>query len=421
MKKILILLCLLFPMCSVAQDDDFIRKKATKAEKLIAEKKHEDAEKIYKELTEKYKNSGDLWTRLVQVQLMVYDDKQKYGNLFSSMKITTTTKDGKEIKDDSLSNALADLLNNFDPAGEYLENELLFSCRKACIYADNALLPSIFLRNFKVDENTNAITISDGKRYFELAEVDFSKGNYKEAITLYKKALEADPTHYKAQLYLGDCYYMLNEYQDAIREFKKAVDRKPYLLEARKYLADAYYKAGLYDKSLEACKEGYLIYPDFSMKDKLESISEAAEKKIQMHWMPRSVLPNKMESTKIADKSSEKKLQSSSKKQEAATDDWKYYQAAFETIKSECDENGIIQNSSKTKDKYLEVYSWRTMLSKSSSPEFAFAKEMNKIGFLDCYVFLSCFHYDFYEQFKHFVNNNKDQINKYFLMLQGRK
>lgn len=417
MKKILLFICLLIPFSLLAQDEDYIRKKATKAEKLITEDKLDEAEKIYLELTDKYKSIGELWTRLVQVQFMVYNDKQKYSNLFSNMKITTTTKDGKELKDDSLTNALEEMLNNMDPAAEYLENSLLLSCRKACIYSDNAMMPSIYLRNFKVDENTSAITISDGKRYFDLAEKDFSNGNYTGAITLYQKALAADPTHYKAQLYLGDCYYMLKEYQDAIREFKKAVDRKPYLLEPRKYLADAYYKAGLYEKSLEACKEGYLIYPDFSMKEKLESISDAAGKKISLHWIPRSVLPNKM----APSAKKEMKISTSEKKQEPAKDDWKYYQEAFENIKSDCDENGIILNSSKTKDKYLEVYCWRHMLSKSNSSDFAFAKEMDKVGFLDCYVFLSCFHYDFYEQFKHFVNQNQDQINRYFLLLQARK
>lgn len=416
MKKIFLILCMLSPFLILAQGKDYIAKQATKAEKLVKDEKNEEAAEIYKDLSEKYKENGDIWTRLVQVQLMVYQDKQKFSNLFSNIKVSTTSVDGKDVTNDSLSNSLTELFKNIDPAADYLENDVMYTCRMACIYTDKALMPSIYLRTFNVDEHTDAVTNKEANRYFNLAEKDFSEGNYKEAIALYKKATEADPGHYKAQLYLGDSYYMLKEYVDAIREFKKAIEKKPYLLEPRKYLADAYYYAGLYDKSFEACKEGFLIYPDFSMKDKLEGISDAAGKPISLQWIPRSVLPNKIP----AKPTGEMKLKKKAKEIAKAKDSWAFYQEALPQIQTECDENGIIKSTTLTQDKYLEVYSWHAMLKKSAATEYTFAKEMDKIGFLDCYVFLSCFHYDFYEQYKHFVSNNTDRINQYFLMLQKK-
>jgi hypothetical protein len=61
------------------------------------------------------------------------------------------------------------------------------------------------------------------------------------------------------------------------------------------------------------------------------------------------------------------------------------------------------------------------MLGKASATEFETARQMQEKGFLDCYVFINCFHNDFYQQYKHFVANNREHINKYFDYLKTLK
>jgi len=46
-----------------------------------------------------------------------------------------------------------------------------------------------------------------------------------------------------------------------------------------------------------------------------------------------------------------------------------------------------------------------------------FARAMNKIGFLDCYVLVSCFHHDLYQQFSDLADHNPQKIKDYFYIL----
>ena len=42
---------------------------------------------------------------------------------------------------------------------------------------------------------------------------------------------------------------------------------------------------------------------------------------------------------------------------------------------------------------------------------------MQKMGYLDCYVFISLFHHDLYPAFKDFVLLHPDKVEKYFYIL----
>ncbi|MCC7029051.1 MAG: hypothetical protein IT257_02015, partial [Chitinophagaceae bacterium] len=71
----------------------------------------------------------------------------------------------------------------------------------------------------------------------------------------------------------------------------------------------------------------------------------------------------------------------------------------------------------KTQERYLEVYAWEKMLTNASPKLFPFARAMEKIGYLDCYVLITLFHSDLYSQFKDFVKLNEDKIKKYYYLL----
>ncbi|MFT4755454.1 MAG: hypothetical protein ACI91R_000085 [Vicingaceae bacterium] len=97
---------------------------------------------------------------------------------------------------------------------------------------------------------------------------------------------------------------------------------------------------------------------------------------------------------------------------------WKTYQDALAKINIYCDSNGIVvKHTSLTRNKYLEVYGWEEMLRSETHKDLETAKEMQKLGYLDCYAFLTCFHDDFYQQYQHFVKNNKKRLEDTTLKL----
>jgi hypothetical protein len=65
------------------------------------------------------------------------------------------------------------------------------------------------------------------------------------------------------------------------------------------------------------------------------------------------------------------------------------------------------------------VYSWEQMLKRADSDaeenykNFGFAKEMQKAGWLDCYCFISVYHYAFHKQYEDFASKNAERIREY--------
>ena len=54
------------------------------------------------------------------------------------------------------------------------------------------------------------------------------------------------------------------------------------------------------------------------------------------------------------------------------------------------------------------------MLKNSDDTELDKVKKIYKDGWLDCYVMVTCYHYDFYDQYLDFTSENKDRISTYF-------
>ncbi len=391
-----------------AQSDE-IEKKFARADKLYQDYKDDEAEKILLELAEKYPYNPNVWNKLVGMQLNIYENKKKHEKLMSNIQITTKDPKGNVIEDDSLANELLKLLSNIKPSDNYL-NHIINTCRKACCLRRDAFHASMTIRMHKVDGKIDANVNPKAKEQFDLAEKEFQKENFNSAAKYYQKAIELDSTYYKAKLYLGDVYYATKHYNLAIEAFKKAIATRPDLVEPRKYLVDALANSDAYEKAYAAAIEGVLVYPDYSMMQKLEDAAMLSKIKCDLHWTGRDVFPNRMKEVKPGDDDPLLKP--------AENSPWKHYKQAQEKIKQHCSENGIISSNSITKQKYLEAYSWEYMLGKSSAKELEFARKMKEKGFLDCYALISCFHYDFYDQFKDLVSNNREKVMKYFEMLR---
>ena len=92
----------------------------------------------------------------------------------------------------------------------------------------------VFLSSaLSVSAQSDEKTIRKGNRYYK-------SGNYEQAISNYRKALEIRPNNAKAQFNLGDAYYAKQSYDTAYTEFQKVVEMSP----DAKLKSDAVYNMG---------------------------------------------------------------------------------------------------------------------------------------------------------------------------------
>ena len=383
-------------------------KKLEKANEYFSEGKLDDAEKYVVNLVEKNPTYGDGWDMLVKIRYELYGNAKKTDNIFGNLSISTQKKGEKNtVKDDSLVKELTEMLNKIKPS-ELALSKTTYTMRKATALTRDAWRSSAYLRILYIDVEIDSNVNKKALNYFHDAENEFADKNYNKAAKLYKHAIEEQPDFYKASLYLGDCFYATGNYADAIMAFKASAEKFPSALEPAKYLVDAYSKSGLYDKATEAAINSLMVYPDCTIMQKLENILYLNNKLLQIEWTPRGVLPNRYVDTSI-DNVNEYKEDSI-----VAKGPWVAYVAAYNKALPYCNKKGILSSNQLTSSKYLEVYSWEEMLKNSDDPSLDEARKMKKMNYLDCYVLVSCFHYDFYDQYVDFVAKNREKITRYY-------
>lgn len=388
-------------------------KKKEKAMEYVKANKLEEADKYLDGVLDKNPEYGNCWDLLVKIRLKLYNNaKEKDGNL--GFTISTTIKDstGKDVKveNDTLAQQLADMLTKYKPSRkEYCK--FVYTMRKALISTNEAVESSFYLRHYLVDIEIDSNVSKKALKYYDEAEKQFAKKNYADAGLLYKRALEEQPDFYKAKLYLGDTYYGTGDYAAATNVFKEATERFPFLLEPIKYLTDAYSKQKLHDKALQTAITAMAVYPDYNMMQKIDDLAFMNQKKVDIKWTARKVLPNHIDTKS---ENSDFFTYDDKKKIEVKTP-WTFYKKAQDKIKDYCNDKGIItKTNSLTQSKYMEVYSWEEMLANSKDPSLDEARRMQTDGYLDCYVLVTCYHYDFYDQYLDFASKNKDRILAYY-------
>lgn len=408
-NKSILLLAFIFCFAIGYAQSSQLDKKLDKAKELVQKEKYTEAETYLEKVLVENPEFGDAWTLLAKIRYKFYKDAKASDGIFDNMVITTKDKDGKEIKDDSLANSLRSLLTGVKPSKKAF-SKYIYTMRKALLTSRDASYCSILLRNYYVDIEIDTALTKKALKYYNEAESEFGKKNYDKAAKLYKRAIDEQPDFYKANLYLGDSYYFMGNYIEAIKYFKECSQKFPNELEPRKYLVDAYAKERLYSKSLEEAIASMAVYPDLNMLEKLEDAAYLNDKKIDIRWTPRPVFPNKI---KDSTKSSLNEYVEENKTE--TKDPWIYYQKAFATIRPFCNDKGIINTKNDlTASQYMEVYCWEEMLKNSNDKSLEEARRMQKDGFLDCYVLVTCYHFDFYDQYKDFASKNQKKIIEYF-------
>lgn len=90
----------------------------------------------------------------------------------------------------------------------------------------------------------------------------FSKGNYVEAIRLYKNAMESEPENYGAHIGLGQSYIQLGIYDEAIKTFGKSKQLDYHDFRTYYGLGLAYYRMEEYNKAYENFRIAYNLNPN---------------------------------------------------------------------------------------------------------------------------------------------------------------
>jgi len=106
---------------------------------------------------------------------------------------------------------------------------------------------------------------NNAKMLNNLAHLYYKRGEKKEAIRLFEKAIEANPAFAEAYNNLGIIYYYdFKDAEKAIGLFKKTVDIQPDFAGAYNNLGSAYRNIGKIEQALEAYKKAIEIKPDYA-------------------------------------------------------------------------------------------------------------------------------------------------------------
>jgi tetratricopeptide (TPR) repeat protein len=100
-----------------------------------------------------------------------------------------------------------------------------------------------------------------GDDLYDAAKAAFDRGNFKGAIELFKRVVEADPKHKTAWMDLGRSYMVLRQTDDAIGTFKKQAELNPYDAYAYGAMGWAYTSQRKYDDAATAFNKAIEIDP----------------------------------------------------------------------------------------------------------------------------------------------------------------
>ena len=257
--------------------------------------------------------------------------------------------------------------------------------------------------------------------------------DYTRAAKRLKALTEKHADYLPAHLYLANSYYNLGLDTPTYKEFVYIAQNFSERPEGLEGLSRYYLAKGKYQQAAASIIKAITIYPEDAYFAHLDRVLKRMGKKFKSHWVRRGVYPLK------TDKNYEEIIA----KEKSP---WRYYQNAKSMVYSYA-KKGVLRSNEITKERYLELYAWREMLAgnlkidslikdpkkraeylrknnlnekkkkKENKINFPFARSMEKMGFLDCYVFISLFHHDLYDGFKDFVAANPDKIEKYFYIL----
>lgn len=394
MKKIaLLLLLVISQMTLMAQTD----KQIDKAIKIYNNKSHQKgADKLKKFMDQVDMPTLRAWNTYINMKYQLYLDLG-YDN-DETITITTIDEDGNEETTDFYEFLRSIKLDSF-----------INLCRKATILNESNRA-DYYLRRLVIEAEVDTTLVIDSVKVEKIDELNalgdeqYNKTKFMQAIEFYNQALDVDSTDYQTLINVAFAYMKEDNTTEAIHYFEKAVNAHPDLMRARNMLIDLLLKENLYIRAKKECLEAICVYPGFDNKLNYQIALSKEDKYMDEHRLYRYFYPNNM---KFED-------------QDEVSGSFTAYREAKNEIGKYCNEDGIIEPNGVTDIKYLELYSWEKVLDdlieKDEVPEYLdFAVEMKEEGYLDCYVLVSLYHYDFYAQTKDFLSEeeNREKVKTY--------
>ncbi len=312
--------------------------------------------------------------------------------------------------------------------------QLVSNARLATLKHERVDSSSHYLRMFLIDtiNYDSLVAPADLDLYHEALDFYYTK-EYIPASKRLKVLTYKYEEHFNMQWHLANCYLQLGldslSYKQFVYISQVFTERPEGLLGLSRY----YLAKGKYKDAAACIVKAITIYPEDSYFAQLDIILKRMGTGLKSQWVRREVYPI----------STARNYEEIMAKEDSP---WRYYQAAKSNVYSYASK-GVIRPNEITNERYLEVYAWKEMLAgnlkidslkmdpkemaaflkKSNlnkkknkdkdASSFPFARAMEKMGYLDCYVFISMFHHDIYDGFKDFVLLNPDKIEKYFFIL----
>lgn len=379
-----------------AQMDKRNRKKLKKVEKLYKKEQYASAGKLTRQVINDFPVNESLWKLHNQVMYANYVSSKMTGGL-------NTTLKGAE--NSNTAHKKAELWYALEKPKYDYYNAIYYSATCLPYNVQSGAL----LRSLYVDRKyygTSKVTVESAK-LFANGEKEFETKNYQKAITYYQDAYNVDSTNLKALLHIGDCYFSLQYYGQAAVYFRQVIAKQPYLNEPVKYLSEALYKKGEYQKALKIAIKSLTVYPEEAVMLQIHNLllEQNSNKKLSRNWVLRLAPANTVVDTNNRYAMFDKLLH------------FEHYVAAKNGAEAHYDATGIRKpNAAQNMEQYLEIMSWKKMLKATEGdniPALDYARKMDAQGMLAPYIFISLFNVDFYSQYRHFIDHNKELALQY--------
>lgn len=291
-----------------------------------------------------------------------------------------------------------DSLRNTEQAKVYFD-DFIKICKEATLKA-RSIDASRYLVKYMIRKDRDNEVNDAAKRKLKVAENFFIQKKYVLAAEHYNDAIDLDPNYYRARLYLALCYMNLRRYEGAKFQFEELIRMYPTAIEPREYLVDAYLETKDYQVAFIKALHEIYIYPGVSGFSKMTHIMAEQNRGFNQHWSPRDYEVNIPGINQDGE----------------YPEPWATYRNAKKEIEPYCNEYGIIEKDNDlTSADFMEVYAWEKMLEnpKAVGPMFTYARKMKKRKCLECFIFISMFHFDLYPQYEVFIQKNKSKVRKY--------
>ncbi|UKN02965.1 hypothetical protein K6119_05480 [Paracrocinitomix mangrovi] len=354
-------------------------------------------------------------------KLTTYMSKEKYPSLYAfevlvtmeHLKYLYNVSKGDEIEEAMIEENDGEPLDSvgvqlIDDIKRFSKENFLDVCRYSSLasFSQNA---DMYLRQMVAEEKLDTNVSDDGWELFDEGKLKIDDGEFELAELNFRKAMDKDSGFYLANIYLGHTFYYRENYDSAMFFYERSRTAYPNKMLPRTCIVDCLVQQGLFYRAKKECQQMLFLYPGHDIKSKYNEILSVENKVMNDRRFTRYFYPNT-----IGEDDAER----------YGPTYWKDYRDAKKEVSRYCNEDGIIEENGLTKDRYLEVYSFRRMLEENQEdlPDiYEFPLRMMEDGYLEPFVFISMFHIDILPQLQDYMSNEdnrkkcEDYIDKYLL------